>query len=66
MMLIERSVIQWKEDLVRDKFERILWSDKPNNLVVLFPLTPKVTESTFLYMFLYPILKKQLKRERQL
>lgn len=45
--LFERSVIQWNEDFIRDKFERVLWIDRPNNLVVLFPLTPKVTESTF-------------------
>lgn len=46
-LLIERSVIQWTEDFVRDKFERILWIDRSDNLVVLFPLTPEVTEGTF-------------------
>lgn len=45
--LFPRMVIQWEEILNRDKFERILWIDKKNNLVVLFPLTPEVTESTF-------------------
>jgi putative transposase len=45
--LMTGTVLQWEQSFPRDEYERILWLDYSQNLIILFPLTPSIKKSTF-------------------